>query len=98
MDSAYLAAVSCDFTLLALQRLATDIFLDLSTLEAAIKAVRMECVHLLAFQSNSPRLLEATRNPGLVVIQGSQKLSPSRTSEAMVVEECAAGGTVDLGH
>lgn len=37
----YLAAVSCNFALLALQRLATDIFLDLSTLEAAIQAVSM---------------------------------------------------------
>lgn len=48
----YPAAVRCDFALLALQRLATDVFLDLSTLEAAIKAVSMDCLHVSFSQTH----------------------------------------------
>lgn len=39
--SPYLATVCRNFAFPALERLATDIFLDLSTLEAAIKSVSM---------------------------------------------------------
>lgn len=50
---AYLAAVRCDFALLALQRLVADIILYLSTHEAAIKVISIKCVHSSVLQGRT---------------------------------------------